>query len=184
MAREQCRGTTTRGRRCKLYAIEGTDFCRHHMPEERKVKRFVEAHKQGVLSFLARGEADPDARDIYEFVKTQLALQRLVSPVKGPDSPARRSPGSAATKQTQHLNSLFKVLPLMNGGMGRENVEQVLGPPQSLTRENGQTRDSGAQGTYVMQPAASSAEQVALNVSYDPRGRLKGYSLKVEYLPA
>lgn len=76
MERERCRGMTVKGRRCKLHAIEGRRFCRHHLPEEQKVRRFMKQHRQEIAALLRDADdSDPVVRELYAVVARQLRRQ-------------------------------------------------------------------------------------------------------------
>lgn len=72
MERERCRGMTVKRRRCKLHAIEGRRFCRHHLLKKQKVKRFLRKHKQEIIQLLEQGESDPLARELYAVMERQI----------------------------------------------------------------------------------------------------------------
>ena len=137
-ARTRCNSTNSKGARCKLFSIEGTEYCRYHQPEQLKkreqklVKKFIEKNKKSILAFLENASDDPLAREIYNLVNERLGLEYLGPPVR--EEISKQIGGHFQNHKDAF--SLYKILPHLKLWIPLSYYGSILGDPwKSPTRQ-------------------------------------------------
>jgi hypothetical protein len=136
--KRRCAGTTARGTRCKLAPLEGLAFCRHHLPRDAKIRRFLARNKEAIATAFITAIADPVVQDLYDHVKDQLGLvhrEPLIRTTEGRIEAAHRL--TDHYRRHRDFDSLSSLVPSLTLGMKKTDVVKILGiANQSSYRES------------------------------------------------
>lgn len=162
----RCAGKTSRGERCRLHALEGTRFCRHHLPEDQKITRFLEEHWEGIVGLLLGGAVDSAVGDSYDYLKSRLRMKHFAPPMADTDG---RSVPLRATSQhyRRHKDcaSLVELVSLLRVDMWPFDVTGLLGEPDEKVVEESLM----LHGTLVSMTYYADKKDFVLHLWFPPR---------------